>query len=1204
MPAMNRDASQSPAGLDASLIARWLADGATPSAGPGAPTPALQQRALATLLALTPQFIWEADAQGRVTHSSAFGRNYMGLSLEQVRGSGWLEAVAPEDRDRIVAAWEQALERGCRYETEFRIRRAVDGQHRWHVVRADPVRDDDGRIDRWVGIALDIHDAREAQAQAERSTQQLQALGDATPGLLYMKDRQGRMVWCNRAVLRALGRQAEEVIGRTDREFLGEGEQARAIEAHDRAVMEGGESLTLEEMLPHPTRTYLSTKTPWRDACGQVIGLVGVSLDITDERRLRQELAARQREIDSIAPVIVSRFDRRLRHVFVSRSVERVTGRPAGDFIGRTNRELGMPAALCEQWDAAMHAVFAQGVQQEIEFSFDAPSGPLVFRSVIAPDEVRDSAVETIMVVAYDVTALRRQEAATRQREAQLGAALQAAGLHTWRLLLAEQVFLVPQDTRAQHAIATADDRVPWEQAFTAIDPADRARVEDAVRRCADGQGDYDQTYRVRDAQGHTRWVRAAGRRVEAGADSPAQLVGVTFDLTQLHEARARLQDQEERLRLAVQAVEAGTYDWDLVQDELRWDARTSELFGLPPGQAPSYDFFLQALHPQDRPVLEQAVARALHDPGFDGVWRQRYRVRQARPGGWRWLDSPGRVYFEGQGAGRRAVRFLGLVTDVSAQVEATQRLADSEQALQRSLAALARHEEQLRLAMESSALGWWDMDVRTRRLVWSDTARRMFDLPQAGEVALEAPVGRIHPEDRARVSRAIEAALEPGADGRYRQVYRVVWRNGSEHWIDAVGQVHFEAQADGSRCAARFAGVLWDVTAQRLAAQERESLISQLQRQQAFLQAVLETVPVGIVTCEAPSGRIVHGNRRAQEIFGHPVHHSADIQAYAEWVSYHEDSRLVEPHEYPAARVILEGAEHAQLKVHYRRGDGRMAWVQLAAAPIRDEGSGRITGAVVVSLDVDAEHHALAALRVADQRKNEFLAMLAHELRNPLAGMSNSMRLLQHEPGLTSRGTRAVEIIARQTHQMRHLIDELLEVSRITRGAVVLKPEPLQLESLLHSVVDAVLPAAQARGQRVSMEMPPAPVCLTGDAVRLSQVMENLLSNAVRYTPEGGRIDVSLQPRDDGGAELRVRDNGIGIAPEKLKSIFDLFVQAAPGVGAHQHGLGIGLAMVRKLVELHGGRVHAESAGAGQGATFVVRLPAAPPGQDTVDAA
>lgn len=1204
MPSVNQDDSQPLSSLDDSLIARWLADVAASSAAAVAPLTALQQRALSTLLALTPQFIWEADAQGHVTYSSAFGRTYMGLSLEQVRESGWLDAVAQEDRTRVVAAWLHALDQGCRYETEFRIRRASDGQYRWHLVRADPVRDDAGRTDRWVGIALDIHDTREAQARAEHSAQQMQALGDATPGLLYMKDRQGRMVWCNRAVLQALGRPADEVIGRTDTEFVGDDEQARVIEAHDRAVMERGQSLTSEETLRQPPRTYLSTKTPWRNANGQVVGLVGVSLDITDERRVRQELAARQREIDSIAPVIVSRFDRDLRHVFVSRSIERVTGRAPGAFIGRTNRELGMPAALCEQWDAAMRAVFDRGLQQEIEFSFEGPSGPLVFRSVIAPDEMKDGTVQTLMVVAYDVTALRRQEAATRQREAQLGAALQAAGLHTWRLLLDEQVFLVPQDTRAQHAIATADDRVPWTQAFAAIEPADRARVEDAVRRCAAGQGDYDETYRVHDAQGRLRWVRAAGRRVEAGADSPAQLVGVTFDLTQLYEARARLQDQEERQRLAVQAVEAGIYDWDLVQRELRWDARTSELFGLPEGQAPSYDFFLQVLHPQDKPRMEQAVARALHDPGFDGVWRQRYRVRRAHGDGWRWLDSPGQVFFEGQGAGRRAVRFLGLVTDVSAQVQATQRLADSEQALQRSLAALARNEEQLRLAMESSALGWWDMDVRTQRLVWSDTARLMFDLPQAGEVALEAPVGRIHPEDRGRVSQAIEAAQAPQADGSYRQLYRVVWRDGSEHWVDAVGRVHFETDAMGGRCATRFAGVLWDVTAQHRAAQERESLIGQLQRQQAFLHAVLETVPVGIVTCEAPSGRIVQGNRRAQEIFGHPVYPSVDIQAYAKWVAYHEDGRLVEPHEYPAARVILDGAQQAQLKVHYRRGDGRLAWVQLAAAPIRDECSGRVTGAVVVSLDVDAEHHAVAALHNADRRKNEFLAMLAHELRNPLAGMANSMRLLQHEAGLTSRGTRAVEIIARQTHQMRHLIDELLEVSRITRGAVVLRPERLQLNLLLHSVVDATLPAAQARGQRLSLEMPATPVHIVGDAVRLSQVLENLLSNAIRYTPEGGRIDVSLQHRDDGGALLQVRDNGIGIAPENLESVFDLFVQMAPGVGAHQQGLGIGLAMVRKFVELHGGRVHAESTGSGQGATFVVQLPAAPPPQASVNTA
>jgi signal transduction histidine kinase len=231
------------------------------------------------------------------------------------------------------------------------------------------------------------------------------------------------------------------------------------------------------------------------------------------------------------------------------------------------------------------------------------------------------------------------------------------------------------------------------------------------------------------------------------------------------------------------------------------------------------------------------------------------------------------------------------------------------------------------------------------------------------------------------------------------------------------------------------------------------------------------------------------------------------------------------------------------------------------------------------------------AKLREADQRKDEFLAMLAHELRNPLAPVLNGVRLLLRREPLDESGRRVVEMVERQTLHMKRLVDDLLEVSRITRGQIDLRREPMELNATIEQVIDVVRPGFEAKGVTLSTALPATPVHIVADPVRLQQILENLLSNAGKFTPRGGTVRIEAAMLGD-MAEVRVIDDGAGIAEEKLDRIFELFQQADPSFDRAEGGLGIGLAMVRRLAKLHGGSVQAESAGRGQGATFVLRLP------------
>jgi PAS domain S-box-containing protein len=230
------------------------------------------------------------------------------------------------------------------------------------------------------------------------------------------------------------------------------------------------------------------------------------------------------------------------------------------------------------------------------------------------------------------------------------------------------------------------------------------------------------------------------------------------------------------------------------------------------------------------------------------------------------------------------------------------------------------------------------------------------------------------------------------------------------------------------------------------------------------------------------------------------------------------------------------------------------------------------------------------AALSDLHRRKDEFLAMLSHELRNPLAPISNAVHLLRLQKGENSIQQQARGIIERQVGQLSHLVDDLLEISRITTGRVQLRQEWVAVSGIVESAVESVRPLIDLHKHELTVSLSPQPIWLYADAARLEQVVVNLLNNAAKYTAEGGHIWLTVQQEDD-ACVLRVRDTGIGIAPELLPRLFDMFTQAARSLARSQGGLGIGLCLVHRLVEMHRGTVMAYSA-LGQGSEFVVRLP------------
>jgi signal transduction histidine kinase/ActR/RegA family two-component response regulator len=231
------------------------------------------------------------------------------------------------------------------------------------------------------------------------------------------------------------------------------------------------------------------------------------------------------------------------------------------------------------------------------------------------------------------------------------------------------------------------------------------------------------------------------------------------------------------------------------------------------------------------------------------------------------------------------------------------------------------------------------------------------------------------------------------------------------------------------------------------------------------------------------------------------------------------------------------------------------------------------------------------ASLREADRRKDEFLAILAHELRNPLAPLRNALEAMRRLPDDPDAAAWARTLMERQLAQMVRLIDDLLDLSRVSRGRVELRQEETELALLVQGALESCAPAIQSAGHVLSVSLPQESVAVRCDPTRLVQVLTNLVSNAAKYTPAGGRIAVSARRSPD-GVEVSVRDNGIGIPGDMLHKVFEMFTQVDRSLERAQGGLGIGLTLVKRLVEMHGGSVHAHSAGPGQGSEFIVRLP------------
>ena len=506
-----------------------------------------------------------------------------------------------------------------------------------------------------------------------------------------------------------------------------------------------------------------------------------------------------------------------------------------------------------------------------------------------------------------------------------------------------------------------------------------------------------------------------------------------------------------------------------------------------------------------------------------------------------------------------------------------------------RAFDAMRASEARFRAALKAGRMGHWETDLVARTRTWSDEAIALFGLALAdrkGKVGGpdDEFVAALHPDDRHLAAHYLELAQQLDS---FAADYRVVRPDGTTLWLSGRGAVVARG-ADGAPL--RLVSVMADVTetrqAEQMLAVERERL-----------RLALGAGRMGAYELDIASDTL-WWSPETYALFGvSPAEFTPTRESVID---------LLDPEDRPgfARRRRLAIAEHQPFfdEFRLRRPDGSRVWIGYRGRAEYDE-RGRPVRTFGVVMDITERKKAEQVLRDAGREKDDFIATLSHELRNPLAPIRNAINVLQHLPAGDARAAWCRDVISRQTAQMARLLDDLLDVSRLTRGKLTLRVQRLELATVIGRAIEIAQPLIDGAGHELRVELPPATLQLQGDLTRLAQVFSNVLINSAKYTPPGGTIAVTAAADGD-SIVVKVQDTGIGIAEEHIDRIFDMFGQVESASSHAQGGQGIGLSLARKLVELHGGTIEARSEGVGKGSEFEIRLPAARVASDATQVA
>jgi PAS domain S-box-containing protein len=1014
---------------------------------------------------------------------------------------------------------------------------------------------------------------------------------------IWTHDLSGATDYVNDRLAAMLGYPPAEMIGRRFTEYIRPASAVWAEATFDARSLAASEQDGLCDLLTRDGRLLQVHyhASPIRDSGGALSGALAV---ITPTMASQPESAAaserREREVESLfysAPIGLCVVSRALRFVRANRRLAAIDGLAVDAHVGRTVREV-LPA-VADQFEPVLRSVIEGGAPAgDVELI----AGARVWTAGCSPIRDRAGTVLAVTVAIDDVTDARQTAASLRHFAFLVHNASDFIGMCD----LEFRPFFVNKAGADAVSLAEKPDASVFDFFFEEDHEFLRTTFFPLVLR----EGRASTEIRFRQFRtGEPVWMQYNVLRMDDADGRPIGFATISQDLSERKRAEDRLKqiaaEKDAALRRFRELADSmPQIVWSTASDgtidylNRRWYelTRTTRLHERDP-----FSF----VHPDDRAraTLQWGVSVATGSP-----LELEVRLKFPADAEYRWFVARGLPVRDAAGA---IVRWYGTHTDIHEWKVAEAMLSESR--------------ERLQAALEASATGTFRWSVQTNELDWDRSLDRLFGLaPGQSPRTIEGFISRVHPDDRAAVVAHCERCASEGAD--FGMEFRVVWPDGAVRWLADRGRSYVDAEGRP----VYMTGACVDIT-DRKSAEERLAYKRRILEMIARGAPLAETLSAIVALLEAhwpdaiASVMLVDDDGRLHvgAAPGLPPAYAAalegtgigpavgscgtaafrrepvivsDIEHDALWADYRH---LALPHDLRAcwSVPIVTSTDRlvGTIAVYYREPRVPHAAERDFAT---DAAASLAAIAIEKSLTEQELHEQARALAAANQNKDEFLARLAHELRNPLGAIQAALELFRLRLDDESPLQHPRAVIDRQTRHIVRLIDDLSDLSRIGTGKIELRRQRVDVAQIAADAAETVRPLAASRGQQLDVDVPATPAFVLGDPARLMQICVNLLNNAVKYTQVGGRIGVAVEEAG-GTVSLRVRDNGLGIAPDMLSKVFDLYAQADAAAEHAQGGVGIGLHLVQSLVRLHGGSVTATSAGVGLGSEFEVRLPA-----------
>ena len=739
---------------------------------------------------------------------------------------------------------------------------------------------------------------------------------------------------------------------------------------------------------------------------------------------------------------------------------------------------------------------------------------------------------------------LRGSVAALQASEERFRLAARVAGLAVAEIDYATGLIHLSPEAAVLFGLPAEPAAVPRAVVHALFHPDDRAALAERIAACYDpaGTGEFALEHRIVRPDGRVRWHNVRKQVFFAGG-RPARALLALFDITARKESEQKLKASEERFRLAAEALNGIIYEYDFRTGHVERTRGLYEVVGYRPDEVPpTAVWWREQTHPDDRGANDKLYANLVGDSVAN-----EYRVRH-RDG--RWLHVEDRAVLL-RGDDGKPMKMVGCTVDVTARKQAEE----------------ARQEAQWQTAttLESITDGFTRFDRDWRVVYMNDEAERINQRPRAdtlGKTVWELFPALLGTKFETEYRRCVAEQVAVEFDYHY------------EPW-DQWFMIKCYPTPEGGLVV-----YFRDIT-------DRKRAQDSLRTNEERLRMALGAAEAGAWAWELSTG-VIAWSPENYALYGYDP--AGRSPAYADW------QERVHPDDRGRANAAVTDAlasrtpefRHEFRIVHPGRGE---RWL-LGLGRVEFSATGEPLRMVGINLDITDRKRAEQLLAEQDVRRDEFLATLAHELRNPLAPIRSGVAVLRRTRA-PEQTEKTLGMIDRQLGHMVDLVDDLLDVSRVRSGKITLRSERVALRDAVDAAVEACRPTIDAKGHSLETTFPAESLEIDGDKTRLVQVVANLLTNAAKYSEPGGRIRVAVG-RDGGEAVVRVSDTGMGIAPETIPTLWDMFTQVRDTLDKAQGGLGIGLSLVKKLVEMHGGTVGAESAGVGHGSTFIIRLPIA----------